>query len=213
MTAKRLVVWRHGRTSWNLDGKFQGQTDIELDSVGVSQAQSAAARLAALEPAALVASDLRRASATAAELASLTGLPVTYDPDLREIDAGSWSGMTQAEFAVAFPREAALMAAGVDVRRGGGDGETAAEVADRASKALLRAVDLGPSGSTVVVATHGLSGRVGIAQLVGLPPAHWSVLGGLANCSWSVVEQGRLGWRIVEWNAGTLPKPVLSDDR
>jgi probable phosphoglycerate mutase len=213
VTARRLVIWRHGRTEWNLGGRFQGQTDIELDSVGVSQAQSSAARLAALEPAALVASDLRRTAATAAELARLTGLEVTYDPDLREIDVGSWAGLTQAEFASAWPEEASLLAAGVDVRRGGGDGETVAEVADRASKALLRAAESAPDASTVVVATHGLAGRVGIAQLVGLPAEHWSVLGGLSNCAWSVIEAGRRGWRIVEWNAGTLPAPVLSDDR
>lgn len=48
MSAGRLVVWRHGRTSWNLEGRIQGQTDIELDSVGVAQAQAAAAHLAKL---------------------------------------------------------------------------------------------------------------------------------------------------------------------
>jgi len=61
----RLIVWRHGRTEWNLAGRVQGQTDIPLDDVGVAQAVQVAPRLAALHPDVLVASDLRRASDTA----------------------------------------------------------------------------------------------------------------------------------------------------
>ncbi|MFD2079614.1 probable phosphoglycerate mutase [Actinopolymorpha cephalotaxi] len=212
MTAARLVVWRHGRTGWNYTDRFQGQTDIPLDEVGLRQAEAAAARLAALRPAALVASDLQRAAQTAAALARLTGLEVSYDTDLREIHVGSWAGMTKVEFAARHPDLHARMEAGEDVRRGG-DGETVAEVAERAEKAFRRATELVADGETVVVASHGLATRVGVARLVGLAPAHWDAFGGLSNCSWVVCEPGRRGWRIVEWNAGTLPEPVLSDDR
>ena len=40
MTAGRLIVWRHGRTEWNLQDKIQGQADIPLDEVGIAQARS-----------------------------------------------------------------------------------------------------------------------------------------------------------------------------
>lgn len=46
MSAGRLIVWRHGRTEWNLQDKMQGQADIPLDEVGIEQARVAAARLA-----------------------------------------------------------------------------------------------------------------------------------------------------------------------
>ena len=212
MSASRLVVWRHGRTAWNLGERFQGQTDIPLDDLGITQARAAAARLAALAPAAIVSSDLQRAAQTADELARLTGLDVTYDPDLREIDAGSWAGFTRTEFGERHPEIQARIDAGEDIRRGG-DGETVAEVAERAEKAFHRAIDLVADGETVVAASHGLATRVGVSRLVGLPPEHWDAFGGLSNCSWVVCEPGRRGWRIVEWNAGTLPEPVLSDDR
>jgi glucosyl-3-phosphoglycerate phosphatase len=213
VTAARLVVWRHGRTAWNFEGKFQGQTDIPLDTVGVEQARAAAARLAALRPAAIVSSDLQRAAQTAAELARLTGLEVTYDLDLREIDVGSSAGMTRAEFNERYPVLKAHADAGDDFRRGG-DGETLAELAERAEKGFRRAIDAVADGETVVVASHGLATRVGIGRLVGIPAPHWEAFGGLSNCSWVVCEPGwRGGWRIIEWNAGTLPEPVLSDDR
>jgi probable phosphoglycerate mutase len=49
--------------------------------------------------------------------------------------------------------------------------------------------------------------------MLGLPVEHWRVFGGLANCCWSVLEEGRTGWRLVEHNAGSLPQVVLGDDR
>src|ERR1700749_4909055 len=54
----RLVLWRHGQTPWNIQGRFQGQTDIQLDEVGVEQAERAARLLAPLRPDALLASEL-----------------------------------------------------------------------------------------------------------------------------------------------------------
>ena len=57
-------------------------------------------------------------------------------------------------------------------------------------------------GETVVVATHGVTGRTVVAELVGLEQqTAWRVLGGFGNCHWAVVEQGRSGWRITQWNA------------
>ena len=54
----KLVLWRHGQTEWNVQGRFQGQTDIPLDEVGQQQAERAARLLAALQPSAIFSSDL-----------------------------------------------------------------------------------------------------------------------------------------------------------
>ena len=59
--AKRLVLWRHGQTTWNVERRFQGQTDIPLDETGEAQAEQAARRLATLRPHAMFSSDLSRA--------------------------------------------------------------------------------------------------------------------------------------------------------
>lgn len=212
MTAGRLIVWRHGRTEWNLQDKIQGQADIPLDDIGLSQARAAAARLAALAPTRLFSSDLKRAAATAGELASLTGLKIEYDEALREIDVDDWAGMTMAELATLHPDAAARIRAGEPQRRGTA-GETVEEVATRFCSALERIAGEGTSEDTVVVATHGLAARVGICLFLGLPQAHWATFGGLSNCNWvSLLPSRTTRWRIEEWNAGSLPEPVMSDD-
>jgi glucosyl-3-phosphoglycerate phosphatase len=212
MTAGRLIVWRHGRTEWNLQDKVQGQADIPLDEVGLSQARAAAARLAALAPTRLFSSDLQRAAATAGELASLTGLKVEYDEALREIDVDDWAGMTMSELAAIHPEAAARIRAGEPQRRGTA-GETVEEVASRFAEALGRVASEGTSEDTIVVTTHGLAARVGICLFLGIPQAHWPAFGGLANCNWvSLLPSRHSRWRIEEWNAGSLPEPVMSDD-
>ncbi|MET9545334.1 MULTISPECIES: histidine phosphatase family protein [unclassified Streptomyces] len=206
----RIILWRHGQTAWNLERRFQGSTDIELTETGVGQARRAARLLASLKPDAIVASDLKRAAATAAELAAVTGLPVTYEEGLRETYAGQWQGLTHDEIIARFGEQYAAWKRGEAVRRGGGELET--EVADRAAPVVLRHAEKLPDDGTLVVVSHGGTIRTTIGRLLGLDAHHWEGLGGLSNCCWSVLGQGARGWRLLEHNAGTLPEPVLGDD-
>jgi ribosome silencing factor RsfS/YbeB/iojap len=206
----RLVFWRHGRTEWNAGGRFQGQTDVDLDETGVAQADRAARLLASLRPQLIVSSDLRRAANTAAPLARLSRLEVRLEPALRERSGGWWEGLTGAEIGERFPANYAAWRRGEDVSPDGG--ESSQEVATRVVGAVEKAVaDLADGGVGVVV-THGGAARVGIGRLLGLPPERWSALGALSNCCWSVVGRRDGRWRLLEHNAGTLPEPVLGDD-
>jgi hypothetical protein len=126
----RLVLWRHGQTTWNAERRFQGQSDIPLDQTGLTQAERAARLLAGLRPDLIVSSDLIRASATAAPLARLTGLEVTLDKDLRERHGGGWEGLTDGEIRAQYPVEHATWTPP--------DGEPAIVVADRVAAALQR---------------------------------------------------------------------------
>ena len=211
MTARRIVLWRHGQTTWNAESRFQGTADVPLDEVGIAQAERAARDLATLAPHRLVASDLERARVTAEALAAVTGLHVSTDPALRETYAGSWQGMVRDEIVAADGDAFRRWVAGEDLRPGGG--ELRSEVASRVSHAVLRhAADL-PAGATLVVTSHGGAIRACLGTLLGLPPDHWTVLGGLVNCAWSVLEElpdGR--WRLVEHNARSLPEEFLGDE-
>jgi len=212
---RRIVLWRHGRTSWNADRRFQGQTDISLDDVGREQAANAARLLTGLRPTAIISSDLERAADTAAELSTLTGIPVRIDARLRETYAGDWEGMVWGDIESRYTDEMARWVSDPYLRPGGG--ETRVEVAARMTEAIADALaDLGPDG-TLVVTTHGGAARAGLGALLELPPEHWSILGVLTNCAWSVLVENTSGygqmWRLQEYNAGTLPEPALGDDR
>jgi probable phosphoglycerate mutase len=212
VTGRRIVLWRHGQTEWNLLGRLQGQTDVALDEVGREQAQTAARLLQRLSPSSIVSSDLSRAADTARALASLVGLDVALDKGLRETYVGTWQGLTDAEIRERFPEEyAAWRQDHAHQRRGGGEIES--EVAERAVAAIERALTSVQDQGTLVVVTHGGTARVTIGKLLGLPEQYSGVLGGLSNCSWSVLGEGHRGWRLLEHNAGSLPEPVFGDDR
>jgi len=55
---RRVILWRHGQTAWNVERRFQGTTDVELTETGIGQARRAARLLASLKPDVIVASDL-----------------------------------------------------------------------------------------------------------------------------------------------------------
>jgi probable phosphoglycerate mutase len=113
---RRVLLWRHGRTAWNLQRRFQGQSDPPLDEVGRAQAREAAAMLASVEPDAIYSSDLVRATETAAALTALTGLPVRLDRRLRERSLGRWEGLTRDEVAALYGDEYAAWLGGKTVR-------------------------------------------------------------------------------------------------
>lgn len=206
LSGRRLVLWRHGQTIWNAEGRYQGHTDVPLDESGIEQAERAARLLAALCPYAIVSSDLSRASETAETLSRSVGVPVVLDGSLRERFMAGWEGLTHEDIEDRFPDEwAARQPAG---------GETPEQVADRVAPAVEKHFDTLPPGGTLVVVSHGSALRLGMCRLLELPALLWSRIGPLANCSWSVLGQDGSGpLRLHEHNAGTLPEPVLSDDR
>ncbi len=213
---RRLVLWRHGRTTWNAQHRFQGQTDVPLDEVGVEQARRAAVELAALNPTLVVSSDLQRARDTAAALAEITGLAVGLDERLRETYAGEWQGLTREEIRARYGDELDQWATGSDLRPGGGERRT--EVADRVAAAIEDAVRETDDDAVIVIATHGGSARAGIGRLLGLPVEHWSALGVLTNAAWSVLlghdhPRSVIGprWRLQEYNARSLPEALPRD--
>ena len=213
---RRLVVWRHGRTIWNAEQRFQGQTDIPLDTTGIAQADRAAAMLASLRPSLIASSDLSRAVATAEPLARALNLEIERDPRLRETYAGEWEGLTRPELEAGFGDALARWSADATMRAGV-TGETRLEVAERVVAAIdERCARLAPGG-TLVIATHGGAARAAIGALLELPHEHWAVLGVLTNTSWSVLVENLSAhgprWRLQEYNAGTLPEPALADDR
>ena len=140
MTTVLLV--RHGETDWNREHRWQGWADVPLNGLGREQAAELAARLRGVALDAVYSSDLRRARETAELVAAEHGLPVIPDAGLREIDVGSWSGLTRP---------------GIEERYGGGwpaDAETSEAHAARVRAAAAEILRAHPAG-TVLLVTHG----------------------------------------------------------
>lgn len=217
---RRVVLWRHGRTEWNLVNRFQGNLDVPLDEIGHAQAAAAAPALVAMSPDLIVSSDLDRAAATAQALADRVGMAVRTDAALRETDGGTWQGLTRDEIIAADAELFRAWVAGDDVRPPGG--ESRSEVVARVVEAVHRHLRDLPAGGTLVVVSHGGSIRGAIGGLLGLAQEQWTALGVISNCAWSVLSEltlpARAGqapttrWRLEEYNAQSAPVPALGAD-
>ena len=87
---KKMLLIRHGKTNWNVEARFQGTTDIPLNSEGYEQALKTAERLNSWQGAAIYSSPLRRAMQTAELIAGDT--PIIQLEGLTEINFGVWEG-------------------------------------------------------------------------------------------------------------------------
>lgn len=209
---RRLIVLRHGETTHNANGVWQGHLDSPLSARGEAQAVAVGLALKTFEPVRVVASDLSRAQRTGAAVAEACGVGLDVDDRLREIHAGGWQGLTGAEVRARYPEDMDRMLRGEDFRRGG-EGESVADVVERCRAAVGEVVEALGTGECAVLATHGVSARALVADLVGIPQqTAWLALGGLGNCRWAEVVEGRAGWRIRTWNAAAAGAPGAASD-
>ena len=99
----RILLVRHGQSTWNADGRWQGRADPPLSELGRRQAEVAAETIATMDIGAIWASPLVRAHETATFMGKRLDLPVQYDPRLQERDAGEWTGKTRTEIEAGWP--------------------------------------------------------------------------------------------------------------
>lgn len=180
----RLILVRHGQSTWNAERRIQGVADPSLSPDGGAQCALLRPLVAALAPDLVVSSDLARARETA-EL--LVPAPPAPDPRWREVDLGAWTGRSIDAMEPAERRALERW------RRGEADppeGETWAAVRERLRAAVA---DLAATGAArPLVVTHGGAIRAACALLGGPDLAHAT---GVPNASLSVVD--------------TEPRPLL----
>ena len=159
----KLLLARHGESDWNAAGRWQGHADRPLTARGREQARFLADALDHVALDAVYASDLRRAWETAQAVAGRKGLEVRKLPELREVDVGSWSGLTRAEARELFPDGFRRWR---DGESGWDDGETYEEMAERVLDALRSIADAHGEGQVLVV-SHGGAIRAVHARAAG----------------------------------------------
>jgi broad specificity phosphatase PhoE len=102
-----LHLVRHGETTYNAEGRIQGQSDAPLSDLGRRQSLAVAESLAALPIEAVYSSPLSRALETARQIALELGLAVETDPRLMELNAGVFEGRLRSDLANIYPAELA----------------------------------------------------------------------------------------------------------
>jgi broad specificity phosphatase PhoE len=151
----RLYLVRHGETGWNRERRLQGTLDIPLNDVGIVQAHQLAGRFAALPIAGIACSPLARASATGRILANACACPLSIDARLREVDHGSWSGLTLPDIGRRFPalvEHEQLRPEAFDISGGERLDDASRRVGDVLADLLSR-----HAGQSVLVVGHGIT--------------------------------------------------------
>jgi broad specificity phosphatase PhoE len=163
-----ILLARHGETDWNRDNRFQGRADPPLNAAGRKQARALAEALSGEPLAAVYTSPLRRASETAEIVAAPHGLRVEPVDGLREVDVGSWEGLTRADLEQRQPEQFRRWL--VEHEQGWEDGETYEEMGRRVLPALLALAER-HRGERVLAVTHGGPIRAAIAAAEGISHA------------------------------------------
>jgi probable phosphoglycerate mutase len=209
-----LYCVRHGETDWNRERRWQGHSDRDLNAEGRGHADAAAEALAGVPFASIISSDLRRSLDTAAPLAARTGLPVRREPGLREVDVGSWAGLTREQAFVRDPGASARHAAG---ETGWTDGETYERMTARAAAAARAIADAHAPGDRVAVFTHGGVIRGLAAHVLGVDAARARLhLRAVAHVSLTVIRVPRSDqdrpWQLARYNHHLVELALSPDD-
>jgi broad specificity phosphatase PhoE len=186
-----IFLARHGESDWNVEKRFQGHTDRPLTERGREQAYALADLVAGEKIDAIYTSPLSRAQETAEIVAARVGLEPVALPELREVDTGSWSGLSRADVEARFPEGFARWRSGGS---GWEDGETYEEMAERVIGALGTVAEAHPDGRVLVI-SHGGPIRAIHAAAEGLAIDDYRRLRPVepnARLSTVAVENGRL---------------------
>ncbi len=162
-------IWlvRHGQTDWNLNGIYQGQSDVPLNETGVTQARELAASLVNTRFDAIYASDLVRARRTAEIIAEVVRLPVSTDPRLREINQGVWEGQSIQSVLERYKPDFSRNPKYITTPRA----EGAESLADVITRMVAAANDYhrAHNGGRILLCTHGLSAAALYCVVRGIP--------------------------------------------
>ncbi len=167
-----LLLVRHGETSWNREGRYQGRTDIPLSDEGLAQARRLGDRLASVTIDVAMASPLSRARVTAETVLAAPGRTarpkLELDAGLVEISHGDWEGKLSSE----VERDHAEMFGTWRHRPGrdvpaGPNAETLGDVEARAWAVLERLAARVGDG-TALVAAHDAVNRAILCRVLGL---------------------------------------------
>ncbi|CAJ1181681.1 phosphoglycerate mutase [Companilactobacillus paralimentarius DSM 13238 = JCM 10415] len=212
-----LYFVRHGKTQWNLEGKYQGgHGDSPLLSESLHDIGLLAKRLENVEIDHMYSSPLPRARTTAETLIKdlHRDIDLSIVGDLREFDLGIMEGRKFSELEREMPEVIyAFRHQPKDYDYDLIRGESFEEVAKRTTNAVQRIVEANHEKGSVVIVSHGAALVTMIQSLLGTKVDEIRKDGGLSNTSLTHLQYKDGQYKLVEWNeTGYLHKKLESSD-
>jgi broad specificity phosphatase PhoE len=190
-----LYLIRHAESTWNAEGRVQGQSDPPLSERGRAQAARLADRFRDSGVTALYSSPLQRARRTAERMAEAAGLSLQIDDRLKEHNVGLFTGLVWQDIVQQYPDFArAWLERALDMP--GGEKHEAFRA--RAAGVMQDIVARHPDGKVVVVTHGGILGEY-LAHLLGLDPERRHPFH-FDNASVSVLDAGGVLPRVHRLN-------------
>ncbi|MDA8226543.1 MAG: histidine phosphatase family protein [Desulfitobacterium hafniense] len=188
----KLILTRHGETSWNLEGRVQGAKDSPLTQKGILQARQLAYRLRSEGIKYLYSSDMPRAHATAEEIRRVLNiLEVRLTPAMRELCFGEWEGQVWWELRKNFPEIFTIWDKGPHLVKIPG-AESMNQVTERAW-AFVQEIIGKHKGETVCIVTHGMTLQLLVKKIMGFAVGDWESVPWQHNTALNIFEVNQAG--------------------
>ncbi len=192
-----LYLVRHGETSWNAEGRFQGATDVGLNANGRRQGALIAERLKGLKVDGIYSSDLGRCRQTAEIIAEKHHMKPAYSQALREICYGRWEGLTREEVKTKYPQEySTYIENPLGTRIKGA--ETYYEAQDRVVAEVNKLIEQREVEKLILV-MHGAIIRLLVAQFLSIKLEYRNRLD-IHNASLQIIRYGDKEPSLTLWN-------------
>ena len=203
-----LVLVRHGETDWNKLGRFQGQGDISLNSLGMAQAKETARAVASYKHTAVYSSPLRRTMQVAEEISRMGGMRVVGVAGFQELDLGDLDGVSGEEMRSGWPEVLTAWhedPAGVSMP----NGESLGELQERAWNALVELENAHPQEEALIIVSHNFAIRALVCKVLGMPLTNFHRMS-LSLSSISVVESDQQEHKLTCFNSTSHLSPENS---
>ena len=186
-----LYFVRHGETIYSQTGGYCGDLDPELTPAGQQMAESLANAMKAIAWEAVYVSPMKRTIATAMPLCNAIGIEMQLREGLKEIQYGEWEGKTQEEVKQHYSNEYVhwMTEPAWNAPTGG---ETAVEVASRASLVVAEITEKFEAGNILVV-SHKATIRLILCSLLGIDLGRYRDRIDMPAASVSVVKFDKYG--------------------
>jgi broad specificity phosphatase PhoE len=193
----RVLLVRHGQTSYNHQGTIQGHIDIPLNDRGFEEASLLARRIGHRDRIdLLISSDLQRALQTASTIAEVISQEILKDRNFRELYLGNWEGRSWEQLEESYPGVRARYLQNWYLFSEHG-GESRKDAGLRVNSALDQIIDA-YRGKTIVIVTHGGPIRL-ISQRV-LNCEKSRMLAEIGNCSITEISCRKDEYHLVRLN-------------